>query len=87
MAHGDINNGGIDGFSRLPVYLRISSDNSSDTVLDCFLQAVSTYGLPSRVRCDKEGDNVGVSEYMLSHPQRGPGRGSCITGRSVTTKE
>ena len=24
-----------------------------------------------------------VSEFMLSHPDRGPGRGSCITGRSV----
>ena len=33
--------------------------------------------------CDKGGENVGVSEYMISHPQRGPGRGSCITGRSV----
>ena len=24
-----------------------------------------------------------VSELMLSHPKRGPGRGSCITGQSV----
>ena len=24
-----------------------------------------------------------VSEYMLNHPLRGPGRRSCITGRSV----
>ena len=75
--------GGIDGFSRLPVYLKISSDNTSETVLQCFLEAVSAYGLPSRVRCDKGGENVKVSEYMLSHPQRGPGRGSCITGKSV----
>ena len=47
--------GGIDGFSRLPVYLKISSNNSSQTVLECFLEAVSAYGLPSRVRCDKGG--------------------------------
>ena len=24
-----------------------------------------------------------VSQFMLTHPERGPGRGSCITGRSV----
>ena len=58
------------------LFILVSSNNSSYTVLDCFLQAVSTYGLPSRVRCDKGGENVGVSEYMLSHPERGPGRGN-----------
>lgn len=75
--------GGIDGFSRLPVYLKASTTNSSETVLQCFLGAVASYGLPSRVRCDKGGENVKVSEFMLTHPNRGPGRGSCITGRSV----
>ena len=36
------------------------------------------------MRCDKGGENVTISEYMLNHPLRGPGRGSCIlTGRSV----
>ena len=75
--------GGIYGFSRLPVYLKASISNSSETVLECFLGAVASYGLPSRVRCDKGGENVKVSELMLTHPDRGPGRGSCITGRSV----
>ena len=32
------------------------------------------------MRCDKSGEHVKVSEYMLSHADRGPGRGS---GRSV----
>lgn len=75
--------GGIDGYSRLPVYLKASTNNQASTVLDCFLSAVQQYGLPSRVRCDRGGENVAVSEFMLSHPERGPGRGSCITGRSV----
>ena len=29
------------------------------------------------------GENVDVSMYMLNHPQRGPGRGSMIAGRSI----
>lgn len=75
--------GGIDGFSRLPVYLGASSNNRAETVLQHFLKAMQSYGLPSRVRCDRGGENVMVSRFMLTHPERGPGRGSCITGRSV----
>ena len=76
--------GGIDGNSRLPVYLRASTNNQADRVLNCFLSAVATYGLPSRVRCDRGGGNVRVvSEFMLCHPDHGPGRRSCITRRSV----
>ena len=75
--------GGIDGYSRLPVYLHASSNNKSETVVVQFLNAVRDYGLPSRVRGDKGRENVLVSRYMLNHPERGPGRHSCITGRSV----
>ena len=41
--------GGIDGYSRLPVYLQASTNNRADTVLNCFLSAVALYGLPSSV--------------------------------------
>ena len=75
--------GGIDGYSRVPVFLKASTNNRARTVLDCFLAGVQRHGLPSRVRCDKGGENVQVSEFMLDHPLRGPGRRSCITGRSV----
>lgn len=78
-----ITHGGIDGFSRIPVYLSASNNNRAETVFQNFLKAVQNYGLPSRVRADQGGENVRVCEYMLQHPLRGPGRGSFITGRSV----
>jgi len=37
----------------------------------------------SHVGCDKGSENVLVSKYMLTHSLRGPGSGSCISGRSV----
>ena len=44
---------------------------------------MQTYGLPSRVRCDRGGENTLVGMYMLSHPLRGTGRASIICGRSI----
>ena len=52
-------------------------------MIELFASAVREYGLPSRVRSDKGGENVGISMYMLEHPLRGPGRGSMICGKSV----
>eukprot|EP00731_Ephydatia_muelleri_P004752 Em0002g928a len=50
--------GGIDGFSRLPVFLRASTDNSADTVLQHFINAVALYGLPSRLFYDMEDAGI-----------------------------
>ena len=74
--------GGIDGYSRIPVYLRVASNNRADTVFGAFSQAVAKFGLPSRVRADHGGENVLVARFMMEHSQRGQ-RQSFIMGRSV----
>ena len=73
--------GGVDGYSRLPVYLQASSNNKAVTVLEAFKDACSKYGVPQRVRADKGGENVEVAKYMLW--KMGTDRRSFIAGRSV----
>lgn len=75
--------GCVDGYSRLPVFLACNTNNRSQTVLQLFIKAVEEWGLPSRIRTDKGGENVCTVKYMLTHPLRGPDRGSAITGRSI----
>ena len=65
------------------VFLTCSNNNRAETVFNSFHGAVQQFGLPSRVRSDKGMENVDVAMYMLTHPLRGPERGSHITGRSV----
>lgn len=79
--------GGIDGYSRLITYLQASCKNRAETMLLAFLKAVDEFGLPSRVRTDKGGENVLVARYMLGHLERGIGRGSIITDRSTHNQQ
>ena len=73
----------MDGYSRIPVYLHCSNNNRASTVLEQFRRAVAKYGLPSRIRIDRGGENVDVSMYLLDHPLRGPNRSTVIVGKSV----
>ena len=73
--------GGIDGFSRLIVFLKCSTNNRSEMVRDEFLTATQNYEWPSRVRTDYGGENVLV--WALMEEVRGPNRGSYIAGSST----
>ena len=73
--------GGIDGFSRLITYLHYSTNNQADTVFTLFQEAIAKYGVPSRVRSDRGGENIDVAKFMIEN--RGLNRGSHIGGTSV----
>ena len=76
-----VTHAGIDGYSRMIVYMRCSSNNRSSTVLSAFLEGVQRFGIPSRVRCDRGGENMHVAQYMLHN--RGADRNSIIVGSST----
>ena len=73
--------GGIDGYSRMVVFLKCSSNNHAHTVYELFISAANRFGLPSRVRSDFGGENYLVARHMIRH--RGQGHGSMLTGSSV----
>jgi len=60
------------------VALRASTNNCAATVLDLFLKAQEEYGMPSRMRGDRGGENVDVATYMVM--KNGPNRGSFLWG-------
>lgn len=73
--------GGIDGYTRMIVFLSCSNNNLSITVYRLFTAAAERFGLPSRVRSDFGGENILVAQHMIRH--RGTNRASFITGSST----
>ena len=78
---GIVVHGFIDGYSRLITGLRASDNNTGDTVLNLFLNAVDIYGVPSRLRGDHGVENIKTAAWMEAF--RGEQRGSYIWGRPV----
>ena len=76
-----VTHAGIDGYSRVIVYIECSNNNRAQTVYSLFLRAVQQFWLPSRVRCDQGGENYSIALHMLWH--RGVDRRSVIVGSSV----
>ena len=58
--------------------LKASNNDRSETVLNLFLDAIKPYGIPSRMRGDRGGENIKVSVWMIKH--RGHGRASFMWG-------
>ena len=76
-----VTHAGIDGYSRMIVFMSCSNNSKASTVYTYFVEAVEKYGLPSRVRSYQGKENKLVAEYMLEC--RGENRGSMLTGSSV----
>ena len=62
---GFVTHGCIDGFSRMIIFLRRSTNNRADTIMSSFEIATRQFGVPSRVRGDHGGENVDVATFMV----------------------
>lgn len=73
--------GAIDGYSRLVVFLKCSTNNTAATVLSSFIIATQSYGVPKRLRTDLGGENVDAWQYMVDY--HGGDERCVITGSSI----
>eukprot|EP00794_Sanderia_malayensis_P006480 gene6480-7220_t len=71
----------MDGHSRMVIFLQCATNNRKETILNLFGESIFTFGVPSRVRTDKGGDNVLVWERM--EELRSSNRGSYLAGSST----
>lgn len=72
---------GIDLLLAKVTGLRASTNNRASTVLEMFLDAILAYGIPSRVRGDRSGENRDVAILMIL--LKGSDRGSYLWGSST----
>ena len=72
---------GIDGFSRMVVFAKCSSNNRATTVHEIFLQAIEKYGRPLKIRTDLGGENVDIWRDMIC--ARGEECKPVLVGKSI----
>lgn len=63
------------------MYLHASDNNQANSVHRLFRQAVGVCGWPSRLRCDRGGENIDAAQAMLE--ARGTGQRRVLVGSSV----
>ncbi len=63
------------------MYLKCSTNNTGETVLQLFTEAVETYNMPLRVRMDQGTENIAVARSILDY--HGTQGHHVITGSSV----
>ena len=73
--------GCIDGYCRCIMYLKCSTNNTGETVLQLFTEAVKMYNMPLRVRMDQGTENTAVARSILDC--HGTQEHHVITGSSV----
>ena len=56
-----VTHAGIDGYSRMIVYMHCSTSNKDSIVFDLFLDAINNFELPSSVRSDQGRENIRVA--------------------------
>lgn len=81
VSWGFVIHGAIDGYSRLIVYLQCATNNCKETVQELFQKSIVNFGIPSRLRTDKGGENALLWSSM--EELRGRNRRSFITGSST----
>ena len=62
----------IDGYSRAIVYIKCFTNNPAGTVLQCFMDGIQEFGIPSRVGGDRGVENVNVTRFVID--QKGVNR-------------
>lgn len=70
--------GGVDGKTRLVVFLKASDNNCAETVAMALKAGTDAFGWPSRVRADWGGENEIIKAMMTE--ARGPGCASFLAG-------